>query len=90
MAGSSAAKTLRFAEADARVAPVGVGVKGQRMSRKEAVHLRAVAGAEFAQVPLDVILVIGVQEIEELPGAVRGGNRVGAVLAEVAATRGAR
>ncbi len=90
VAGSSAARPSVLAEADAGVAPAGVGMERNDVE-EEAVHLLAVAGAKFAQVGLDVILIVGVEEIEELPraGLASGGNRVGkAVPGEVAATRG--
>ena len=53
------------------------------MSRKKPSTGRAVAGAEFAQVGLDVILVIGVEEVEELPGAVGRGDGGASVAQEL-------
>ncbi len=44
---------------------------------EEAVHLLAVARADFAQVRLDVILVVGMEEVEKFPRARLGCFRVG-------------
>ena len=58
--------------------------------QKHPVDLGAVAGAEFAQVRLDVILVIAMQEIEKLPRADPGGNGGRPVTAELSPVRMAR
>jgi hypothetical protein len=66
--GGVGEESVLLAERDAGGAPAGVGGEEQDVEKKS-VNRVAVAGEQFAHMRLDVVLIVGVEEVVELPHA---------------------